>query len=274
MAINKKKEEILFGIELEFSNPLDDQGNDDLNDVFQEDVENALNKARSNIIVEGSINCDGRDGGGTEIAIGPKPFDWYKDNSEYWLAPILEQVKEHHFSGATQHAGIHVHTDRSVFSKHSFIRFVDFLRENRAFLLDYSNRTKKRKHFCDVETTQGKLNYSFKKINESTYVGYFEDRNFFVGNHCLILSNNGKGTVECRFFNGSNDPVYILATLEFTRALIYFCKSTHRKDKSLLEFLSYVVDYAVRYPNLMEVLIKKEWISPRVHKPKLKEVTF
>lgn len=273
--LQKEKEPLLIGIELEAESPSRGNGQGQAN----EDAERAIKLISDASGVEVEF---GRDGGGVENAFSPMSFKWIQKNRLYFQQ-VLQHYKNAGFKGdESVYAGIHIHIDRQVFDKENFIDFIDFLRNNKEFLHDLSNR-RNRREYTNVDTTNGKSNYSFSEVNKEQYGKMFEtwrtptaasvDNDFneptgraisargeveYIGNNCLTLNGNGKGTIECRFFNSTLDINRFMANISFIHALVFFIKSG--REKTLKGFIKYCDDYRFKYLDFVDF-----YLVPKKH---------
>lgn len=252
MATTKAKskennEEILFGVEMEFSTP-EVSSRSTLNAQAQDEVEKC-----TDIVEDGS----GRDGGGVEINLKPFPFDFFSDLNKPKFEKALNVFKKHKFTADNNKAGLHVHVDRSIFKAATFIKFLEFCAKNQPFI-HFISRRKSRAEFTNVDTTVGKYGRSMNPNTEARIkeiIAIYENKTSSDGNHAIVLNVHGKhGTIECRFFNGTMEVNELYIAIQFVRSLCYFIKSNQRPEKTLGAFLKYIRDYRSRYPDLVAFL--------------------
>lgn len=248
-----KAENILLGMELEFTRPGYPQSNESqaANEQFQELVEDWADENGFD------LDASHRDGGGVEVITQPYNFDWWKENG-LKLFGFMNIIGPTNYKGDSHYAGIHVHIDRSIFVYEQFVQFVDFIRKNQRFMRTISRRGN-RISFVNPDTHEGKTGSAFEdspKLKEK----YESKSSDIYGNNCLTLNNNGKGTIECRFFNGSNRPQDAMTALEFVRCVCYFIKSS--REKTLLSFVGYVKEYTTKYPSLSKTMSDLSFFTP------------
>lgn len=254
-----------YGVELEFTRPNLNESNRsrDLNGDFQKSVQK-LNK---------KVDAGGRDGGGVEVNNPPFNFDFYRtDNDEFntFFEYVEKCTKEHNYNGNSGSAGMHIHVDRNILSYDSFVKMVNFLQlqEITEFLSKFTRRGS-RTSFYDVLTNNGKTGTRTTSITESQY----KDLKVLVGNQAIVLNTHGPhGTIEFRFFNGTNLKKDIAQAVQFIRAMIFFIKSNKREVKSFKAFLEYVKDYKKTYSDLVEYLVQNKILSLASIKPKKKKI--
>lgn len=254
-----------YGVELEFTRPNYRLGgnSNEINKAFQTSVEK-LNK---------KVDAAGRDGGGVEVNNPPFNFDFYRtDNEEF--NTFFEYVEKcstaHKFNGDSDAAGMHVHVDRDVMSFESFKKMLTFLQleEVLSFLKTFTRR-KDRTSFYHVETNSGKTGAKCSTFTEKDY----KTANTFKGNNAIVLNIHGpSGTIEFRFFNGTNLKKDIAQAVQFIRAMIFFIKSNKREVKSFKAFLEYVKDYKKTYPDLIEYMIGNKVLPLTCLKPVKKRI--
>ena len=228
---------------------------DNIPAAYEESVESDLNDALDHNTVM-SVHSDG---GGLEVAFMPASFKYIrKDGSPYKKAIAI--FNKYKFIGDdSTMAGMHIHFDRSLFTADQFELFIIFLRENKVFLHTLSNR-RERSSYTNVDTNVGKTNAGFTVSTAAEWKGHFDRKSAMYGNNCITLNPNGKGTVECRFFNSTLIEAKFFSNIELIHALVYFIKS--KREKSLPEFFKYVLEYHKKYTNLItNDLIPMKFIS-------------
>lgn len=254
-----------YGVELEFTRPgyRQTSSSNEINKAFQKSVEK-LNK---------KVDATGRDGGGVEVNNPPFNFDFYRTDSEEFNT-FFEYVEkcsaEHKFNGNSDVAGMHVHVDRDVMSFESFKKMITFLQleEVLNFLKTFTRR-KNRTSFYNVETNSGKTGTKCSTFTKEDY----DNAGNFKGNNAIVLNTHGRsGTIEFRFFNGTNLKKDIAQAVQFIRAMIFFIKSSKREVKSFKAFLEYVKEYKKTYPDLVKYMIENKILPLTCLKPVKKRI--
>lgn len=251
---------ILYGMEFEFQHVHDGTSHED-GDEQQED-EDALEKAIQSANSE--LDASNRDGGGVEAVGEPHSFEWYMANKDWFNFLDVVKANDKFKGDNSNHAGIHIHVDRSMFSVKSFLVFIEFLKTCQNILHVVSGRGK-RKAYTNVCTECGKNRQPFAKRFLESFKDAFQDPDETYGNDCLYLNDHGNGTIECRFFNATTDKNKAIAYLQFVRAICYFCKS--QREKTSEQFLVYIKDYKLRYPELVEYMKKINLLTDKLLAP-------
>src|ERR1035437_2685396 len=172
--LEREKDPILFGVELEVECPIRSQtGEGDLNGATETKVRTIAQAARIELAF-------GRDGGGIETAFSPASFKWLKQNKSF-LEQVLNIYRDAGYKETgSQSAGIHIHIDRKAFTKENFVDFISWLRENKDFLLEFSQRGR-RTSYTNVETHEGKSRYQFTTENVKEWTGFFTTEDWCEG---------------------------------------------------------------------------------------------
>jgi hypothetical protein len=258
-ASDHDKSVLYFGVELEVESA--NESNDDCYEAAAKMPDFVYCQE------DGSLHC------GFEITTRPFTWQWFKEHKAEIENQVLIIRRQGFRSYNTETCGMHVHLSSAAFSSFHLCRFLTFFYlnpDNQKFILDVSQRKKEHlRHWASIyNEDKGGIFYKVK------YKGQPRDD---VERYTAVNTRN-KNTYEIRIFRGTLKPAAFFKNIEFCKALYEFTKkSSEPVDKELqeflehghpallneslkslavLEFLRYVQQNSIEYPNLAEFLRK------------------
>lgn len=224
------------------------------------DVQDALGSEYCILKHDGSLPDNG-----FEIVTAPRMLDEHLKKFKEWAIDPAYRAWD------VGSCGMHVHIDSRAFSAYTLGKFLMFVndKKNADFIRGIAGRHPLRdtqaRTYCDIDggsdapesATSSPTNaLQTKKSDRNRYrmvnvqnMTEREMRRLQVGTY--EGSGNDYNTVELRIFRASLKKERLLAQIEFTHALVYFCRTTSYKDLNGATFLKWLPKAPRPYTNLM-----------------------
>ena len=230
------------------------------------------------------------EGEGVELVTVPATLYYHKEifDSFFFSSPTKGTPAFNTLHSINTSTGMHVHIDKRSFTKPSLGKFIAFInkKSNRRFVSTIAGRDISTSGYCvALNLTEDNQ----KGFDVSASVGAFarpessEKKEKELKLHTNAssidhLSHRGRGsidltkpaTIELRIFSSSSKRADFYAKLEFTHALVKFCKTTSMQQLHYYYFLKFVASPENKkdYPNLVTFLSKNDYLVTRVRKIK------
>jgi len=159
------------------------------------------------------IEQDGSLNNGLEFISQPLSF-----NVAYEIIPKITSCLKLAGFYIDNSCGGHVHITRNALSMNKSVDILQFIENNKDFILDYSRRNKD-----NFNRWSPFYNEDLKALEEIANELTYRERY-----HCINFNNYN--TIEFRFFNGTLSHNHILANIELIKALLFYdINKTHSK---------------------------------------------
>lgn len=245
----KEKDPIFMGFEWEMSPP---------SGSYTDIVKKAVNTDLSNFL---NFRADGSH---LEMVSIPATLDFHKSYmKDLFFDKNFDILNAN--SPSYYGAGVHIHISKDAFTAETLKKFVTFTLNLANFEL--LNSIAERPYHVGVayrSPNPGKLTYHksgrFKGRLIDSDVSFNErlvQVDSKVVNGCSIVgkgnavnSGTSYGTVEFRIFNSAKTQESLFKYLEFTDALVRFCRDVEMRDLYTYDFAKFVKRNHKKYPNL------------------------
>jgi hypothetical protein len=195
--------------------------------------------------------------GGIEVVTAPRKLTEHIDRFSKW------QVKSIYRAWNTNRCGMHVHVDSRAFTRLVLGKFIMFINasENTTFIRQLAGRhpsvDSQAQSYCAAEGQLELANPSKALKGKST------SRYFMVNTTCLTRDEANRlgvsyvgernfNTIELRIFRASLKKARLLAQIEFTHAIIMFCRIASYRDLNGDSFVKWLGTTDNRYPHLSD----------------------
>jgi len=187
------------------------------------------------------IKNDSSIGYGFEIVSKPATFEYHKTAWDIFFTNTAQYLRSFRDSDC----GLHIHVNRSAFSKTHVGRFFIFINSdvNKTFVDDISGRTAT--HYC-LRKKEPKFK-DIKTYRERGAVNIYCDRTL---------------THEFRCFSGNVKKESFFKTLEFTVALCHYSQNEcSNVNINYIDFCNYVKSKHFEYPYLFNWLVDRGYLK-------------
>lgn len=195
--------------------------------------------------------------GGVEVVTAPRKLTDHIKRFKDWV--IDSQYK----AWNTGQCGMHVHIDSRAFTRMTLGKFIVFINaeDNADFIRKIAGRHPLRdsqaQSYCAAEGQDAMENPS------KALKGKSSNRYYMVNTTCLrpteadrlgvrYVGERNFNTIELRIFRASLKKERLLAQLEFTHAVIMFCRVASMRDLDGVSFLKWLKTTDNRYPHLSD----------------------
>jgi hypothetical protein len=195
--------------------------------------------------------------GGIEVVTTPRGLADHIKRFKAW------QVSSEYRAWNTGQCGMHVHIDSRAFTRMTLGKFIVFINaeKNAEFIRKIAGRHPLRdsqaQSYCAAEGQQVLDNPSKALKGKST------NRYYMVNTTCLrkveaerlgvqYVGERNFNTIELRIFRASLKKERLLAQIEFTHAVVMFCRIASMRDLDGVSFLKWLKATDNRYPHLAD----------------------
>ena len=195
--------------------------------------------------------------GGVEIVTAPRGLAEHISKFKAW------QISSEYRAWNTGKCGMHVHIDSRAFTRLTLGKFLMFINaeKNAEFIRKIAGRhphiDTQAQQYCAAEG-QDVLENPSKALK-----GKSSNRYYMVNTTCLrpseatrlgvpYVGERNFNTIELRIFRASLKKERLLAQIEFTHAVIMFCRIASMRDLDGVSFLKWLKATDNRYPHLSD----------------------
>ncbi len=202
-------------------------------------------------------------GGPIEIVSVPASMLWLKKMlQENFFAHGLNKDFKHN----TNH-GLHIHIGKKYFTEASLKKFIAFISrlDNAKFIESISGRSLRETRWCQPtvvmfinKVVAGKsviVGCNLELDKKLQQVGVYRDHKGIAVNTRTLFD-----TVELRIFSSCVTKRDLFSRMEFTEALIHFCKKADWNELTAKDFTKFVLQFETIFPNLIQVLHSKKLV--------------
>lgn len=203
---------------------------------------------------------------GLEIVTVPATLTIHKERLAALFSPETQLNKKFRSSPAT---GIHIHVSKKAFTRLSLGKFISFINkpENDAFINAMAGRPPT--GYCTKGDFPaiGKIQATKREkgIDISARIGAYTSLTgpSSVTHHRNSVNLSNEATVELRIFKSTNSKANLFRKLEFTEALVKFCKVASLQQMTTYDFVNYLIQPSQQkeYPYLLNWLGEKGHVS-------------
>ncbi|MBQ2615947.1 MAG: amidoligase family protein [Synergistaceae bacterium] len=172
-----------------------------------------------------------------EVVSQPFTWKWFQENKSVFSTMVNTFSEQGFESGTPADAGLHIHVDYLFFTDKSLYVTGNFLYNNQDFIKELSGRTwRALSDWSRFIEPLDKQEYSWQ-----------EELNWWRNYHSRYAAMNLQaiakhGTVEFRFFNGTNDSGLLKARIEIIHAIIHLARDwsdprTLMRPSNLLRYM-------------------------------------
>jgi len=195
--------------------------------------------------------------GGLEIVTAPRGLSEHIEKFKAW------EVDSNYYAWNGSRCGMHIHMDSKAFTKLTLGKFIMFMNadSNADFIRKLAGRHPLRdeqaRSYCAAEHQPAMENPS------KALKGKSMSRYYMVNTTCLRPSEADRlgvrhvgersfNTIELRVFRASLKKTRLLAQIEFTHAVVMFCRVASMRDLNGQGFLTWLKATDNRYPHLSD----------------------
>ena len=195
--------------------------------------------------------------GGVEVVTAPRGLHDHIARFKAWV------IDSNYRAWNTNKCGMHVHIDSRAFTRLTLGKFIMFINDekNAEFVRKIAGRhphiDEQARTYCAAEGQYAMENPSKALKGKST------NRYYMVNTTCLRspeanrlgvrhVGERNFNTIELRVFRASLKKERLLAQIEFTHAVIMFCRVASMRDLNGASFLKWLKSTDNRYPHLSD----------------------
>jgi hypothetical protein len=195
--------------------------------------------------------------GGVEIVTAPRGLLEHIKRFKDW------EINSYYRAWNTGKCGMHVHVDSRAFTRMTLGKFIVFINDakNAEFIRKIAGRhphiDTQAQTYCAAEGQEAMENPS------KALKGKSSNRYYMVNTTCLrspeanrlgvrYVGERSFNTIELRVFRASLKKERLLAQIEFTHAVIMFCRIASMRDLNGVSFLKWLKTTDNRYPHLAD----------------------
>lgn len=195
--------------------------------------------------------------GGVEVVTAPRGLHDHIDRFKAWT------IDSKYRAWNTNKCGMHVHLDSRAFTRLTLGKFIMFINDekNAEFVRKLAGRhphiDEQARAYCAAEGQEAMENPSKALKGKST------NRYYMVNTTCLRpaeatrlgvrhVGERNFNTIELRVFRASLKKERLLAQIEFTHAVVMFCRVASMRDLNGASFLKWLKSTDNRYPHLSD----------------------
>jgi hypothetical protein len=195
--------------------------------------------------------------GGVEVVTAPRGLTQHISKFKNW------QVDSRYTAWNTNRCGMHIHIDSRAFTQLTLGKFIMFINndDNKDFIRKIAGRhpavDSQAQSYCAAEGQQILANPS------KALKGKSPNRYYMVNTTCLNKTEASRlgvsyvgerrfNTIELRIFRATLKKERLLAQIEFTHAVIMFCRVASMRDMNAPAFLKWLKATDNRYPHLAD----------------------
>ena len=195
--------------------------------------------------------------GGVEVVTAPRGLLEHIKRFKDW------NINSNYRAWNTGKCGMHVHVDSRAFTRMTLGKFIVFINDvkNAEFIRKIAGRhphiDSQAQTYCAAEGQEAIENPSKALKGKST------NRYYMVNTTCLrrpeadrlgvrYAGERNFNTIELRVFRASLKKERLLAQIEFTHAVIMFCRVASMRELNGIEFLKWLKASDNRYPHLAD----------------------
>lgn len=195
--------------------------------------------------------------GGVEVVTAPRGLHDHIARFKAWA------IDSKYRAWNTNKCGMHVHLDSRAFTRLTLGKFIMFINDekNAEFVRKIAGRhphiDEQARTYCAAEGQEAMENPSKALKGKST------NRYYMVNTTCLRSAEANRlgvrhvgernfNTIELRVFRASLKKERLLAQIEFTHAVVMFCRVASMRDLNGASFLKWLKSTDNRYPHLAD----------------------
>lgn len=195
--------------------------------------------------------------GGVEVVTAPRGLHDHIDRFKAWT------IDSKYRAWNTNKCGMHVHIDSRAFTRLTLGKFIMFINDekNADFVRKLAGR---HPHIDEQASTYCAAEGQYAMENPSKALkGKSSSRYYMVNTTCLrspeasrlgvsYVGERDFNTIELRVFRASLKKERLLAQIEFTHAVVMFCRVASMRDLNGASFLKWLKSTDNRYPHLSD----------------------